>query len=197
MPKLHYHEQLSYKEKKSFSPYLSEDEELILVTGLGKTYLRQRLIIQTVFPGGVFILAGLTLAYFYPFNLGAGLLLGFIVALFFSVLKTFLTDRAHRYLLTTRRVIIRKGFFAVKLMSALYDKITHIEVDQSFIEKVLMRHGTIKIHTAGGGQDELILRYVDHPIELKNLLERLINSERQRYTPFREVLEPIEPELKD
>lgn len=195
MPKLHYKEQLSDQDSKRFAPYLSEDEELILATGFGKTYLRQRFIVQLILPGGVFILGGVVFAYVYKINLGYGMLVGLLIAAFFSVLKTLLTYHANRYLLTTRRVIIKKGFFAVKLTSALYDKITHIEVDQSFLEKVIMHHGTIIINTAGMNKGEIILRFVDYPIELKNLLERLINREREHFGLRGGVLEAVEGEL--
>jgi uncharacterized membrane protein YdbT with pleckstrin-like domain len=74
---------------------------------------------------------------------------------------------------------VKRGMFNVKLMSALYDKITHIEVDQSFLDKLLMHKGTVIIHTAGSNKDELTLAFIEYPIEFKNILERLINRERR------------------
>lgn len=181
MGKPRYSEGASLKDKKAFAKFLSEDEELIIVTGYGRTFLRQHFILQIMIPGAIFILLGLGIAYFYKWeNIAQGLLLGFGISLIFSFLKTLWTNRAHRYLLTTRRVIIKTGILSVKLTSALYDKITHIEMDQSLYDRLFLHHGTIRIHTAGSEKDELVLRYVESPIEFKNILERMINSERSQ-----------------
>ncbi len=181
MVKLHYRDSPSPQQKKSFSPYLSEDEELILVTGLSKAYLRQKFIIYLLFPG--MILGG--------FGMGIGLLLGvdkivalivgLIIMIFTTTLKTIHTFHSNRYLMTTRRVIVKKGLFSVKLTAAMYDKITHLEVDQGFMDRLLLHHGTIIVNTAGLNKGEIILKYVDYPMELKNLLERLINREREQF----------------
>lgn len=181
MGKQAFKEGASAGEKKSFARYLAEDEELIIAAGYGKNYLRNRLCFYIIIPGTFFMLLGLTAAYFLEFNLGYGLLAGLGGAILIAVLKVVLLYHAHRYLLTTRRVIVKSGFFTVRLTSALYDKITHIEVDQSFLDRIIMHHGSIIINTAGMNKGEIRLDYVDSPIEFKNLLERLINREREQY----------------
>lgn len=195
MAKLHYQDSPTEDEKKSFARFLAEDEELVLATGLGALYLRSYFVICLAWPGFVFMGAGLVLAYFLKFNLGYGLLVGFVVASAAAVFKTRLFHHANRYLLTTRRVIVKKGVLTVKLTSALYDKITHIEVDQSFFDKLLMHHGTIIINTAGMSKDEIVLKYVDYPIEFKNLLERLINREREQFGVRPGPITAVEGEL--
>lgn len=195
MAKLHYKESPTQKEKASFAKFLAEDEELILATGFGSAHLRSRFIIGLVVPGIIFWCLGGLMAYFMHVNVGIGILVGIGVAGIFGFFKTFLEYHAHRYLLTTRRVIIKKGFFAVQLTSALFDKITHIEVDQSFIDKVVYHHGTIVINTAGMNKGEITLTYVDYPIELKNLLERLINRERERFGIRTGSMEMVEGEI--
>ncbi|MBI3485592.1 PH domain-containing protein [Candidatus Daviesbacteria bacterium] len=169
-------------DKKNFAKYLAEDEELVLVTGYSKIYLRQKFIIFILIPGALFILAGLGLAYFLKYNLGQGLLFGMLFSIIVAYLTTLLTFHSHRYLLTTRRVMIKEGFFKVNLSSALYDKITHIEVKQSFYDRLIMHHGTVIINTAGMNKVEMKLEYVDSPIEFKNLLERLITREREVFS---------------
>lgn len=181
MAKLHYRESPSEKDRKSFARYLAEDEELILATGLGAAYIRSRFITGMAWPGIIFLLLGLGFAYFLNFNLGYGLLSGLILAMIGGFLRALHAYHANRYLLTTRRVIIKQGIFAVKLTAALYDKITHIEVDQGFLDRMLMHHGTIIINTAGMNKGEIVINYVDYPIELKNLLERMINREREQF----------------
>ncbi len=182
MAKLHYRETPTDKDQKAFANFLSEDEELILVTGFGKNYLRSLFVIALVWPGILGWLVGLaTVYYFWHYSLSYGLLAGFLLSVLIAALRTSHILHANRYLLTTRRVMIKKGIFAVKLASALFDKITHLEVDQSFLDKLLMHHGTIIIHTAGSSSDEMIIKYVDYPIEFKNLLERLINRQREHF----------------
>lgn len=169
------------KEKKAFEKFLSEDEELVLATGFSKNYMRHKFVYYSLWPGGICIAIGLGMAYLFQFNLGVGMLLGFITASIWALVLAIWHYHANRYLLTTRRVIIKKGLVSVKLISALYDKITHIEVDQSIIDRLVMRHGTIIVNTAGGNKDELKISNIDKPIQFKNLLERLINRERERF----------------
>lgn len=179
MAKLHYRESPTPKQKSSFAPYLSDDEELILVTGLGKTYLRSKFIIYLLFPGmiffGLFLGLGWLMGADKMLSFGAGIVAMILVAF----LKALHTYHANRYLLTTSRVIIKKGLFNIKLTATLYDKITHLEVDQTFFDRILLHHGNIIINTAGMNKGEIALKFVDYPMELKNLIERLINRERE------------------
>lgn len=169
------------KEKKAFASFLSEDEELVLATGFGKNYMRHKYAYYFLWPGGIGIALGLGLAYLFQFNLGIGLLGGMVLASLWALLLSIWHYHANRYLLTTRRVIIKKGLISVKLISALYDKITHIEVAQGVLDRLIMKHGDIIVNTAGGNNDEIKIRKIDEPIKFKNLLERLINRERERF----------------
>ena len=181
MAKQHYRESASEKEKKAFAPYLSEDEELVLVTGLGKVYLESKFIVGILLPWGIFLIGGLAWSYFTHINLAIGMIVGLVLGALMSLLQTMILHQRHRYLLTNRRVVIKKGIVAVKLTSALYDKITHIEVDQKLFDKLLYHHGKIIINTAGINKEEIILDYIDYPVEFKNILERLINREREQF----------------
>ena len=85
--------------------------------------------------------------------------------------------------------------FGVKLTTTLYDKITHLEVDQTIMDRLLLHHGSIIINTAGVTKGEIILKYVDYPLELKNLLERLINREREQFGLRSSPLQAVEGEI--
>src|SRR3989344_2819705 len=182
MSKSHYKEMALPKEQKHFSQYLSEVEELIIATGFGSTYLRQQFIVALILPGAIFIILGVLLGqyYFKMISFGYSLGLGLLLSIIFSIFKTIWIYHANRYLLTTRRVILKRGLMTVKIVTALYDKITHIEMEQSLYDRIFLHHGMIKIHTAGSDKDEIVLRYVEYPIEFKNILERLINREREQ-----------------
>lgn len=181
MAKFHYRESPTEKQKKAFRKYLSEDEELVLVTSLSKAYIRSKFVLYLLFPGLIFFGLGLGLGWLLGFGKTWALILGLALLFLFAILKTMHVYHANRYLLTTRRVVIKKGIFSVKVSATLFDKITHLEVDQSFIDRLLLHHGTIHISTAGLNKMEIILKYVDYPMELKNLLERLINREREQF----------------
>ncbi|MBI2593718.1 PH domain-containing protein [Candidatus Daviesbacteria bacterium] len=185
------------KEKKAFEKFLSDDEELVMATGFSKNYMRHRFAYYLLWPGGVCIALGAGLAYIFQFNLGIGILLGTILASIWSLILSSWHYHANRYLLTTRRVIIKKGLVSVKLISALYDKITHIEVDQGIIDRLVMKHGDIIVNTAGGNKDEIRILSIDNPIQFKNLLERLINRERERFGGQSGPVVTLEGELVD
>jgi membrane protein YdbS with pleckstrin-like domain len=197
------YEGASAKDKKSFAPFLSEDEELVLATGYGSNYMRHKFAYYLMLPGFIFILVGIGLIYlksrpdFTSQDLAMGLLLGLFLASLTALIQSIWHYHSHRYLLTTRRVIIKNGFFAVKLTSALYDKITHIEVDQTFWDRIIMKHGNVLINTAGGNRDELKINNVDEPIAFKNLLERLINRERERFGSPTGPVVTLEGEIVD
>lgn len=191
------YKEVTAEQKKNFAPYLAEDEELVIATGFGKNYIRHRFAYYLIFPGGIAILGAVVYCYLYGTNYGYGLLVGLLAAMVIAYIKSIWTYHANRYLLTTRRVIVKKGFFAVKLTSALYDKITHIEVDQTLFDRLVMRHGNIIINTAGANKDEIKLNFVDSPIELKNMLERLINRERERFGGQTGPVVTLEGEIVD
>ena len=195
MAKYHYRESPSEKQKKAFKKYLSEDEELVLVTSLSQAYIRSKFIMYLLFPGLLFFGFGLGLGWLLGISKIWALILGFIGMFAFALLKTMHTFHSNRYLLTTRRVIIKKGIFGVKLTAVLFDKITNLEVNQSFIDRLLLHHGTILINTAGMNKGEISLKFVDYPMELKNLLERLINREREQFGLRGATLTEVEGEI--
>ena len=195
MAKFHYRESPSEKQKKAFKKYLSEDEELILVTSFSSAYLRSKFIMYLLFPGLLFFGLGLGLGWLLGLGKVWALSLAVIGMLGSAILKTMHTYHSNRYLLTTRRIIIKKGIFGVKLTATLFDKITHLEVDQSFVDRLLLHHGTIIINTAGMNKGEISLKFVDYPLELKNLLERLINREREQFGLRGATLTEVEGEI--
>lgn len=195
MAKFHYKESPTPGQKKAFAPYLSEDEELVLVTGLSKAFTRSKFVICLLFPGVIFFGFGLGLAWLLGLSKGSAIALASAALFLSALLKTLHVYHANRYLLTTRRVIIKQGLFSVKLTAALYDKITHLEVVQNVIDRLLLHHGSIIVNTAGLNKGEIVLRYVDYPMEVKNLLERLINKEREQFGQRAASITTVEGEI--
>lgn len=195
MTKFHYRESPTPRQRAAFAPYLSEDEDLVLVTGLSHAFMRNQFLVYMLFPGTLLAALGAGLAWFVGLDKMyiAGIFLGLMVLT--GILKTIHLYHANRYLLTTKRVMVKRGLFSVKLTAALYDKITHLEVDQSFIDRLLLHHGDLIINTAGTNKNEIVLKYIDYPLEIKNLLERLINREREQLGIRTHVSETVEGEI--
>jgi len=195
MAKLHYKESPTPAQKSSFAPYLAEDEEMILVTGLSKAYIRSKFIMYMLFPGMIGLGVSLGAGKLLNIDLMKAFFAGVFLMIFMATLKTLHLYHANRYLLTTRRVIIKKGLFAVKLTAALYDKITHLEVDQGLVDRFLLHHGTIIVNTAGMNKGDIVLRFVDYPMELKNLMDRLISREREQFGGRGGTISTVEGEI--
>ena len=195
MAKFHYREAPTEKQRNAFKKYLSEDEELILVTGLSGAYIRSRFLMYILFPGMLFLGLGLGAGWFFGLDKIVALILGMVGMFVAALIKTMHIYHTNRYLFTTRRILIKKGLFSVKLTAALFDKITNLVVDQSMIDRWLLHHGTIVVNTAGVSKGEIVLKYVDYPLELKNLLERLINREREQFGLRGATLTEVEGEI--
>ncbi|HWA52369.1 MAG TPA: PH domain-containing protein [Patescibacteria group bacterium] len=160
----------------NYEQYLSDDEKLKLVTGYSTIHLREIFLTKVFFPGFVFIILGALSSYLTSIKLWEGLLIGLIFSFIPALIITVIINNSHKYLLTTRRVIVKEGFFRINLASILFDKITHITVDQGFLERFVLGYGTLRIDTAGSSGDEITLMFVAEPIKLKNRLEDLIHK---------------------
>lgn len=195
MAKFHYRESPNQKQRDAFKKFLSEDEELILVTGFSKAYIRSKFLMHVLFPGMLFLGLGLGLGWVLGIDKIWAFVAGMVLMFLAALIRTMHIYHANRYLLTTRRVVIKRGLFSVKLTAALFDKITHLEVDQSIVDRMLLHHGTIIVNTAGLNKGEIMLKYIDYPLELKNLLERLINREREQFGLRGATLTEVEGEI--
>ncbi len=168
---------------------------MVLITGFSGAYIRSKFLMYILFPGMLFLGLGLGLGWLLGMDKIWALGIGLIGMLLVAIIRILHVYHANRYLLTTRRVIIKKGVFGVKLTAALFDKITHLEVDQGIMDRLLLHHGTIIVNTAGLNKGEIVLKFVDYPLELKNLLERLINREREQFGLRGATLTEVEGEI--
>lgn len=140
------------KQKEHYSEYLADGEEIIAVFGIGKMY--------------------------YWINFVSLLTLSLILIGIPFLLRLMHLKHSLTYILTDRRVLLKDGIFSVKTTSVPYDKITHIKVKQTFLNKISYDMGDITIHTAGPTPVEIDLVKVQSPMRVKNLIEELIVKER-------------------
>ncbi len=121
MAKFHYTDSPSEKQKKAFSKYLSEDEELVLVTGVSSAYLRQEFILFLLMPGLFFVLGGGLFGWFIGFSKVWTAIFAISLMLICAILKTVHLYHSNRYIFTTRRAMIKRGIFGVyRVVSAKY-----------------------------------------------------------------------------
>lgn len=139
---------------KKYARYLAKGEKIIAIYGIGPRYYWINVII--FFPLS-FLLIGL------PF-----------------LLRVLHLKHSKTYILTDRRILIRDGVLSTKIISAPYDKITHITVKEDFIPKISYGIGDIIIHTAAAGITpvEIDIIKIEKPMQVKNLIEELIIKER-------------------
>ena len=159
---------LKEKLKRKLAKYLSSGEEIVLATGVGRRYAQTQVV-------------------------GSLLLLPVLIGLV-GLSKVIYLIHALTYILTTRRVLIKRGIYSIKLTSIPYDKITHITVAQNFLEQYALNSGRIVIYTAGYDQREIVLEHVEAPLEFKNILEDLMIKERQLVSGVHSSEESSEPQ---
>ena len=169
---------------KNYAHYLSPNEKMRYFTGLSNLYLFRRLVYGFIFPGILVIAAVVFLGFLLKFEIIYSLLAGYLAAFIFALVLVYFRAKGTQYILTDRRLIMQLGYFNVSLTSAAYDKITHIEVRQSFVERSTLKYGRVIIHTAGSKNREIVLNFVAHPLKFKNLMEKLVDEAQGHKQPM-------------
>ena len=158
---------------------LTSTEEIKYEFSIGKRYLKIRLIAGCAL--------GVILLFLIP-------LLGLILILIFYFYYGFYLKKANRYVFTNKRALICKGWLSTKLISIDYNKITDIEVQEPFFEKLFYKTGTISLNTAGTTLKEVILERVESPYKIKKKLYAL-KDKNQKIASGRFLNKPSPPRL--
>lgn len=138
---------------------LSDNEELKFECGLSKQYLDVGFVISLAI-GGLLILV----------------FIGILIIPWAFVYWKFYLNKAFRYALTNRRVLVHKGWLNTNLISVDFRKITDVQVRENFIEKQLFNIGSVIINTAGTSYHEVIIDKIADPYAFKKTLESLRNQ---------------------
>ncbi|MEN6593185.1 MAG: PH domain-containing protein [Methanobacterium sp.] len=122
-----------------------------------------------------------------PLVQGVSYLLVLIVTvLVLSILWDVISWRAIHYMLTTQRVMIKKGIFRKRKIYMPYNMIQDIDVSQGLIER-LFRAGDIEIY-GGHEHTQVVLEDVPNPYQVDNTINRLMQGEDIGYRKYqREV----------
>jgi uncharacterized membrane protein YdbT with pleckstrin-like domain len=112
------------------------------------------LILKLPFPEiffGIFFLYFIFLVFYYGFYLKA----------------------ANAYALTNKRVLIHQGWLSTDLICVDYNKITDLTVVVPFFESLITGTGDLHIDTAGTPMQEIVLRHIAAPYEIRKKLEEI------------------------
>ena len=134
-------------QKKRLSKFLREGEEIVLVTTIGTRYFWIKFL--SILP------------------------LAFLIIGLPKLSQLVRMRQSYTYALTNRRFVIIRGIFSRKIVTAPLTAITHVTVEQSFLQRFLFNTGHLVIITAGFDQREIVIEHVGNPVEFKILLEEL------------------------
>ncbi len=167
-------------QKKRLSKLLSKGEVLAYVTSIGTRYFYINLILLMILPLLFTYLA--IFAFFGVIQMPEGYdylkFLG-IIPLVLLIKNTpkythiIRMRQSFTYALTNRRFLIVRGIFSRKIVTAPLTAITHVTVEQSFLQRFLYNTGHLVIITAGFDQREIVIENIGNPLEFKILIEEL------------------------
>ena len=164
---------------KKASKYLSGGEDLVLLTSIGMRYFWFNLVFLLLIPLSlfylsVFMFSGIISLPSMDWLKYVGILA--VIILLANVKRTSSILRKRQsftYILTDRRCLIVSGIFTRKIITAPLDRITHITVLQSFLQRFLFNTGHLLIITAGFDQREIMIEHVASPVKFKIFIEEL------------------------
>lgn len=169
------------KQKRKFGHYVSDDEEMIVCTTVSGAYLRHKFFLHFLLASIITLPISLLVQKIFDYGLEYTMGTALILALLYAVQRYYFTREGIQYILTNKKLAVQIGYFQISLNSASYNKVTHLEVEQNFMERLFLNYGKITVHTAGSAGEtakEIVLEHVASPVEFKNIMERLIHSDR-------------------
>ena len=87
------------------------------------------------------------------------------------------------YALTNRRFMIIRGIFSRKIVTAPLTAITHVTIEQSFLQRFIFNTGHLVIITAGFDQREIVIENIGNPVEFKIMIEELTRKIEDSWQP--------------
>lgn len=94
------------------------------------------------------------------------------------VVVPFLRRQTTLYVVTSHRVMVRRGILAKSGKDIALSKITDVSFEQTLLDR-LIRSGSLRLESAGDSPDEL-LRNIPHSADVQQLINRLIEHDDVR-----------------
>ena len=101
-----------------------------------------------------------------------------LVILIWLVVVPYLRWRTTHYVITTHRVMVRRGILEKAGKDITMSKITDVSFRQSLLDRII-RSGSLTIESAGDTPDE-VLRNIPHSDDVQQLINRLIDEDANR-----------------
>ena len=76
-----------------------------------------------------------------------------------------------RYLITTQRLRISRGFIARHVQEARLDRVQNVHYDQGFLDR-LFGVGNVDFDTAGTDDSDFVFKWVAHPDDVVRVVDR-------------------------
>lgn len=145
---------------------LAADEKIDYEFSLGNQYRWFNFFIRIIIG---FILSAIL--YFASIWLSIFFFIAIVLCLSFHYI--FYLKVSNAFAFTNERVLIHRGWLSTNTISIDYPKITDITIVEPFFEKILMGSGDLHIDTAGTPHQEIVLRHISSPYEVKKKLEQI------------------------
>jgi uncharacterized membrane protein YdbT with pleckstrin-like domain len=143
--------------EKIWNKTLSSDEKVEYEFSIGNRYRKFGLIIWGI----------ISLPFLFAYGFG---ILIFLIALFYY---GFYLKVANAYAFTNKRVLIHRGWLSTNTTSIDYSKITDVHIQEPFFDRLITHTGHMAIDTAGTTLQEVILKHIESPYEVKKKLDAL------------------------
>ncbi|MDP3066201.1 MAG: PH domain-containing protein [Methanobacteriaceae archaeon] len=123
-----------------------------------------------------------------------------IFFLFLWIILDYLSWRQKKYILTNQRVIVQGGLIRRKKSFIHYNKVQNIIISQSLVDR-LFSAGDMEIFGGHEGTD-LILEDIPNPLEVEDMLNRLIEGEDVGFSrpekprPQKSIMEEYDKKFK-
>lgn len=166
-------------QKKRLAKLLSTGEDIVYVTGIGTRYFIIALMFLLFIPLiltyiAIFMFFGVLTIGNYDWLKYLGFIpLGFLIYNTPKYTHIIRMKQSFTYALTNRRFLIVRGIFSRKIVTAPLSAITHVTVEQSFMQRFFFNTGHLVIITAGFDQREIVIENIGNPLEFKILIEEL------------------------
>jgi hypothetical protein len=98
---------------------------------------------------------------------------GLIIAALGGFYFGFYLKAANVYAFTDKRVLIHKGWLSTQMISTDYQKVTDVMVIEPFLDRIVYHTGSIEIDSAGTNRENIVLKHVERPYEIKKKLDEL------------------------
>ena len=134
-------------------------------------YIQYSIFAVIVFLSGLmaFIAFGDKLPDYFPW-VAAG---GFLILVSYSLVITYISFPYRGYLIRERDIAYQRGLIRYKLTSIPFNRIQHVELNQGIIAKQ-MKLGSLKIYTAGGSSDDLVIPGL--PIDIASQIREFLTG---------------------